>query len=642
MFRISLYGLICVLLGGLTSNTQSQDYPSWRTAVEAYFPDEDLLVHSRDVRVTFKRPRRHAEPDAEITYTYRMESLREEAWEYPHTIVFDSRSQITKLSVGRKRFKPSKLDVSDYTNGELVHSDVELGKVAVRFNRKHKERRVSYTVELTDLRYLPPLFMVEPNAVFSSALTVEIPHWLELEVIPYQMKDDLKYHISDTRNDRNTRIYSINSYSFEPAFRLADSPGPSHIYPNLLLVPREFTSRKLQRQTMFNSVQDLYSWYRKLVQEVDNQWFKVDDELSYILNLNTNDDTKLSQIYHWVQENIRYLAFEDGMAGYRPQSPSKVYSNGYSDCKGTAMLLRHLLIRAGYDARLCWMSTAHLAYSYDQPSLAADNHMICAVITPDDTVFLDATDKYANYGALHPQVADRPVLMEDGSNYIRTRTPGYKRMEDEMRLSSDTRITMDGSIRGSTRLEAKGLGKEVLMSSVLPSRIKWSGLKSTLTDDVNFKILPEDDYWRLWSADDETIQMEFQFETTLKAGLFNGDLLLPMSYLGLYTPPPIDHDRSYAVVLPQHHNYLHQLSLDIPEGYIVGELPEPLVIDQGPLQAEITYQIEPAGIKVDYQLHFPEAVIPQDQFQAWSAAHRQLMDALATPLTFHLDLTEGQ
>ncbi|MEI9945444.1 MAG: transglutaminase-like domain-containing protein [Chitinophagaceae bacterium] len=93
------------------------------------------------------------------------------------------------------------------------------------------------------------------------------------------------------------------------------------------------------------------------------------------------------RFFNWVQHNIRYIAFEDGIAGFKPAKANDVLNKKYGDCKGMANLTRGLLQALGFDARLCWIGTNYIAYDYSTPSMAVDNHMICALIYNGKKIF---------------------------------------------------------------------------------------------------------------------------------------------------------------------------------------------------------------------------------------------------------------
>lgn len=79
---------------------------------------------------------------------------------------------------------------------------------------------------------------------------------------------------------------------------------------------------------------------------------------------------KIEAVFYWVQDNIRYIAFENGIMGFKPEAASKVYQNRYGDCKGMANLLKEMLKICGYDARLTWIGTNDIPYDYKTASLA--------------------------------------------------------------------------------------------------------------------------------------------------------------------------------------------------------------------------------------------------------------------------------
>ena len=61
-------------------------------------------------------------------------------------------------------------------------------------------------------------------------------------------------------------------------------------------------------------------------------------------------EQRAALIYRWMQEHVRYIAFEDGMNGFIPAQLAEDVPVRYGDCKGVSGLLRALLQAAGLDA----------------------------------------------------------------------------------------------------------------------------------------------------------------------------------------------------------------------------------------------------------------------------------------------------
>lgn len=85
------------------------------------------------------------------------------------------------------------------------------------------------------------------------------------------------------------------------------------------------------------------------------------------------------------------------------------FSKKYGDCKGMAILLKTMLVEAGYDARLVWIGTDHISYDYSTPSLSVDNHMITAIMVDGKPIFIDGTEKFNSYGTFATRIqANKP------------------------------------------------------------------------------------------------------------------------------------------------------------------------------------------------------------------------------------------
>ena len=119
-----------------------------------------------------------------------------------------------------------------------------------------------------------------------------------------------------------------------------------------------------------------------------------------------------------MQDNIRYIAFEDGLAGFIPATAQEVFKSKYGDCKGMANLMTEMLKLAGLEAYMTWIGTRHIPYDYTLPSLAVDNHCISTVIIGGKEYFLDGTEKYIPFGDYAWRIQGKEVLIGKGINMI--------------------------------------------------------------------------------------------------------------------------------------------------------------------------------------------------------------------------------
>ena len=183
-----------------------------------------------------------------------------------------------------------------------------------------------------------------------------------------------------------------------------NSPNRSYFDPHVIFRISSYEEGRWKDMPCRISSSGLYKWYTTLVKDINkNDEAELKNLVSKITVGLTSDREKAKAIYQWVQGNINYIAFEDGMGGFVPRDAEKVYRNKYGDCKDMANLLRQLLQYAGLNANLAWIGTRNRPYTYERvPTPVVDNHVIVSLGLDGKNIFLDATGKYIPFGLPQP------------------------------------------------------------------------------------------------------------------------------------------------------------------------------------------------------------------------------------------------
>ena len=155
------------------------------------------------------------------------------------------------------------------------------------------------------------------------------------------------------------------------------------------------------------------------------------------------DAERIAASLAWVQQNIRYVAYEAGTAAFTPDRPAEVVRKRYGDCKGMSLLLKTLLRAQGFDARLADIGAGgRIDWTADEvPTPAAYNHVICVVFHQADTLFLDATARYAPFGFIPNGLQGRQACVEDGDNCLMLTVPLLPPAASADSLHYDARLT---------------------------------------------------------------------------------------------------------------------------------------------------------------------------------------------------------
>ncbi|WNM19705.1 transglutaminase-like domain-containing protein [Flavobacterium capsici] len=537
---------------------------------------------------------------------------------------YDSESSIQSFSLKYRNDKTASFSVKDefYKDRDLFYNDAKVKYINVDFPVQGYNYKYEMEKKYDDVKYFTSLFFNDEYPVLNKKITFEIPNWLEIELKEFNF-DGFKINKTSKTEDKKT-IITYTLENVPAAFKESDAPGRSYLYPHILVIAKSF-SKDGNSTTLFKTNNDLYKWYVSLIQLMKDNTSVMKSKVTELTANAKTDEEKIKNIYYWVQDNIRYIAFEDGIAGFKPDESNNVFEKRYGDCKGMANLIKQMLKLAGFDARLTWIGTKHIAYDYNTPSLAVDNHMICTLMYKGKKIFLDGTEKYNSYGEYAERIQNKEVMIEDGDKCIIEKVPSVtadfnkESFKSSLSIEGETlKGTCNKTFQGESRAEFLNIynsfettkRKERLdgylskqNKSITVSDVKTSDLKNRdikLTVDYNIAIQN-----RVSSFDDE-IYIDLDFMNEFK----NFDL----------KDRKVDYEMSYKT------NYVSQVNLKIPDGYKVIKMPENLSVKEA--NFDINLSFENAGKEIIYKKSFvfKNGCIKANEIEKWNDFVKKLVE----------------
>jgi hypothetical protein len=230
--------------------------------------------------------------------------------------------------------------------------------------------------------------------------------------------------------------------------------GRASTDPHIVVLIKSFES-KGETLKGFDKVDDVYEWNNRLYQMAGNDKDKLKATVAKITEGKTNDLDKIKAIYYWVQDNIRYIAYEDGYSGYIPFPAQDVLSKKYGDCKGMANLMTEMMKIAGYDARFSWIGTRSLPYSQTLPALCVNNHAISTLYFDKKTYFLDGTEKWVPFGQNAFRIQGKEVMVSNGNKFEILTVPTSPAEENKIFTKADFTLVNE-SIKGKVKVALTG------------------------------------------------------------------------------------------------------------------------------------------------------------------------------------------
>lgn len=352
-----------------------------------------------------------------------------------------------------QKYPPQRISLTD----DAIFFDDNYGQVyGFQAQEAGQRCRFSYNYEYTDAKYLTRVFFHQGIPIRQSSISFKVPSWLELDIIE---KNFGNYKIKrEVKKDKNFTSYTYTADNLTGIKQEPSSLARPYYLPHLVITVRGYTVNQ-KKYDGFRSLDDMYAWYNFLYKKADNKPDEIKGIVNQLLQGKSNDIDKIKTLYYWVQDNIRYIAFEEGYSGFVPQTVQEVYKNKYGDCKGMANLLTEMLKIAGYDAHFAWIGTREIPYDRKEiQSLCVDNHAISVLYHQGKTYFLDGTEKYAQLGKNAYRIQGKNVLVQHGDTYKVEDVPPAVMEENQMQTRANL-VLKGNKITGRVTMTFDGEAK---------------------------------------------------------------------------------------------------------------------------------------------------------------------------------------
>lgn len=335
---------------------------------------------------------------------------------------------------------------------DIFFDDSRVQFFSLRFTDIGSAQRVTVKKIYTDGKYLTRLFFHSPYPVKERVIEFKVPNWLNVEFKKMNF-DGFKVDMKETKKgDYTSYVFTASDLpAYKSEYRRI---GRASTDPHIVVQIKSFDS-KGETLKGFDKVDDVYAWNNRLYQMAGNETDKIKATVTKLTSGKTSDEEKIKAIYYWVQDNIRYIAYEDGYSGYIPAPVQDVLNKKYGDCKGMANLLTEMLKIAGYNAHFSWIGTRSLPYPQSLPALCVNNHAISVLYFGNKTYFLDGTEKYVPFGQNAFRIQGKEVMVSNGDKFDIIKVP--ESPADDNKIITKADFVLDNeSLKGKVKVTLTG------------------------------------------------------------------------------------------------------------------------------------------------------------------------------------------
>jgi hypothetical protein len=341
---------------------------------------------------------------------------------------------------------------------------------------------------------------------------------------------------------------------------------------------------------------------------------------------------KVDTLAKYVQKNIRYVAIEVGIGGFQPHLASDIFRNKYGDCKDKTTLLASMLSVAGIHAAPVVVHSERGVVDPSSPSILSD-HVITAVeipkgydlgrlhsvVTSDSGrryLIFDPTSETTPFGQLEHELQGGYGILVEGDQSQIIQLPLLDPQFNSIHRVAAFQLQPDGTLKGSVTEKRFGdvasLRREVFTSG--DARKQRDMIDSLLKLDFtsfNASDLKADNIGALNSD----LTLSYALTADRYAQSMGPLLMVRPRVLGRLD---IDTDtkkrRTVPIDLDETMQAVDDYSIELPAGYTVDELPDPVKVDLGFAAYQSTTAVE--GNKLHYNRTYTvrQVTLPPEKY----------------------------
>jgi len=521
-----------------------------------------------------------------------------------------------------KTVKVDKFDKVEELSNSIFHDDVVSYNYVFSSVSEGVINSERHVMAFKDVHLLPPFYMASYVPTERSSFSIEYPNDIELDIQLASMDPSL-YTVEEKKGKKST-VYTLVTKPLPSAKYEANAPPISSYIPKILVRVVSVADKGF-----LGTVDDLHNYYQAWLTDIN-----VDTDpavqaiVDSLVSPSDTDREKARKIFHWVQENIKYVAFEDGVKGFVPDQAKNVCTNRFGDCKGMSSILVNMMRTAGVESYYTWIGTRDIPYKYSEfPTPIVDNHMIAAAVLDGEHVFLDATGGTTVFGYPTSFIQGKEALIHKGEDKYEivqvkpvpsSKTQFIDSIYTKLKgntIHGEGVITMTGYYAINTRARLNYMSKGEMKEFIENLAEKGSN---------KFKLL---DYELLnLEENDLPLEVKYSFEISDYAKLVANKVFLNPHFSGDLVPNPVKKDRE----LPLENDYKsinkQIVYFEIPEGYTVDYKPENITrrTIENDITSTLRYNETDSVYSVTYTLDEDFIVLDPGVFDSYNRTVKQI------------------
>jgi hypothetical protein len=377
--------------------------------------------------------------------------------------------------------------------------------------------------------------------------------------------------------------------------------------------------------------QSIGEWYQNLSHDRLVATPEIESKAKELVGDKTDFYDKTEAIAEFVQKQVRYFVIEMGIGGYQPHYAADIFRNRYGDCKDKATLLTAMLSTVGIHGALVMVDSRRGVIDPDAPSIVG-NHMIAAIEIPKGYdspklhsvvtaktgsryLIFDPTWEKTAFGQLEHNLQGGYGVLVEGADSQLIQFPVLSPGLNTIHRTGTFQLQPDGGLQGTVTEKRFGDVSENrrALYTMGDAKEQTQFLDRVLGEDfTNFTVSD------VKVQNVESLNKDLTTSYSLAADRYGKKmgplLMIRPRVLGSEGLEADRKPRHVPINLSETLQEQDDYTINLPPGYVVDEIPDPVKLDLGFASYESSSSVKDNVLHYTRTYTVREVTLPADKY----------------------------
>ncbi len=425
----------------------------------------------------------------------------------------------------------------------------------------------NYEIETTNTGFMPVFYF---NGRYNQSVEQAEYKIFNPTRIPLRYKE-VNFLDLNIKKEESDEGIVFKAADLKPVKKEVYGPSYNKIFPYVKVSLEDFTLVNIAGKV--TNWKEMGGWQNEnLLKNRRDLSDEVINEITKLVEGETDQIEKAKKIYNYVQNKTRYVGIQLGIGGWKPMKASDVDTYGYGDCKALTNYTKALLDSQNIPAYYSVIYGNEEIINIDEDFVSLEgNHVILNLPNKGNDLWLECTSQTVPFGYIGGFTDNRNALVITPEGGQIKKTTHYKTEQNILETTINLKFNIDNSVSGTFESKAAGIQYN------WQSKVKFAKNKIKHYTESEFYHLNNLNIQNVNLIDDkDTIQYKetFDFSITSFGNKAGSRLIFKPNFFNVYNPSISSKERNFDLVISHGFVDVDNYVYEFPPEYELYKLPK--------------------------------------------------------------------